>query len=402
MIPTRDSMRAMERHFFGALVAPARTWLDELADAHLAFSGTVVRATREGCAFDFGRVESPAEERRTVRVFNPGWEDAVVRLAEHPAWLSLRWTGTGGDAVPIPARSAGVPLQLTIEHDADAELRGTIRFAVERRGMESDEAVTVRIVARHSRPIAQLDFNGSPVPRAFDFGKTDKPYVLSIGNRSAVPLIVRFADLPAWLVFEVDGRRRGGPVAGRFFERAAPFTVQLRPQFLGRQDAVLRIETNDPRRELQTIELPLSANVVATKPCVRAFAPPPATVRTGRSVTVQARLENWGSPAAMTRIGALPKALHVTPPVVPPAHDAGPGRAQLPIRITPAQLGQGQHRLAIVLAIDGGDPAEVKVPVLIDVTARTRGPRVPPEMVAAVVTLLLLTLLFVFVARGMP
>src|SRR5438552_18899344 len=97
---------------------------------------------------------------------------------------------------------------------------------------------------------------------------SDEPYVVTIGNRTSIPLVVTFADLPDWLTFHVDGRGRDGPIDGPFFERTAPFAVHLRPQHLGNHRGTLRLRTNDPRPEMRYIELHLTACVAAANPCV--------------------------------------------------------------------------------------------------------------------------------------
>ncbi|MEA2343134.1 MAG: hypothetical protein QOF63_1303, partial [Thermoanaerobaculia bacterium] len=67
----------------------------------------------------------------------------------------------------------------------------------------------------------------------------------------------------AWLRFEVDGHDRVGPVEECFFERVAPFTVRIHAvagaPVSGRQRSAIRIETNDPRPEFRSIELPFAA-----------------------------------------------------------------------------------------------------------------------------------------------
>lgn len=400
----RDSILALQRHFLGALSAPSRPWLVCVPASRLAFAGNAIRTTREGCALDFGTVELPGEVQYRLRIFNPGAEGLLVRLAERPPWLSARFVDAAEDVVALGAGDAGATLELKVVHDAETELAGSLRFVVDTAETRHAEELPVRMTARRSHPVAQFEFNGSPEPRTFDFGTSDAPYRLSIGNGSSVPLVVAFSDLPAWLTFEVDGVRRGGPVDGRFFERAAPFTASIKPHLLGRHYGAIRIFTNDPRPELQAIELRFSACVMAPKPYVRAAAPQGVRLRTDQTATTQARLENWGrSPARMAR-KALSKSIRLPAlPVVPAAVDGNPGTVTLPIRIVPAQLPAGRHRLSLLLSVDGGDPPEIDVPVHVEITrAVQRGGHIPAETVAVLVTLLLLTFLFIFIVRGLP
>jgi hypothetical protein len=400
----RDSILALQRHFLGALSTPAHAWLVPLPAPRLAFAGSAVRTTSEGCVLDFDTVELPAEAQYRLRISNPGAEGLLVRLAERPPWLSARFAEADVDVVVLGAGDPGATIELTIVCDEERELTGALRFVVDSSDTRRTEELPVRMTARRTHPVAELEFNGGSEPHTYDFGSSDEPYHLSVANRSSVPLVVAFSDLPAWLTFEVDGVCRSGPAGGRFFERTAPFTATIKPHLLGRHYGAIRIATNDPRPELRTIELRFSACMMASKPFVRAFAPQGVRLRTDQTATIQARLENWGRfPARMTR-KALPKSLRLPElPVVPAAIDGNPGMVTLPIRILPAKLAAGRHRLSLMLRVEGGDPAEVDVPVHVEVLrAMQHGGRIPTEMIAVLVTLLLLTFLFVFIVRGLP
>jgi hypothetical protein len=396
MTLSRDSIFALQRHFLGALSAPSHTWLEPLPSQPLVFIGDALRAHSDGSAVDFGSVSSPGEERRLVRVCNRGAEQADVRLDEPPAWLIATWLERDGDTASLASGESAM-LELIVPHDAEREFRGTLRFHI----ADRIEELGVQMTARRWHPVAQFDFNGSPVPTVFDFGVDDRPYALSVANATSIPLVVTFSDLPDWLTFEVHGQSRGGPIEGAFFERAAPFVVQIRPRNLGMHRGVLRVSTNDPRPELQTIELHFAACVVATTACVRVTRRPARVrMRADQTITIAAHLENLGRVPARTVKEKVPGALSVREaPVIPAAHDGQPGSATVPIRVAPRNLSPGVHALTLTLRIEDGDPPTVDVPVQIDVVPARRSV-LRPEAIAALFALLLLTLLLVIV-RGM-
>jgi hypothetical protein len=393
---SRDSMLALQRHFLGALSAPARTWLEPLPSTPLVFIGNALRFDGEGCVLDFGSAASPGEERRRVRVCNRGPARIDVCVTDVPSWLRVRWVHSDGDTVLLASGDAGATLELIAAHDAEHEFRGALGLRVG----SHIETLRVQLITRRSHPFATIDFNGASTPGTFDFGAEERPYTLTIRNATSVPLVVAFADLPARLTFEVDGHRRGGPMAGPFFERTAPFTVTLRPQSLGPHSGVLRLRTNDARPELQSIELAFTACLLAAKPRVRVISPPRMRMRADQTLTAEAQLENWGRAVARTSKEVVPRALGIRIcPTIPAAHDQQPGRVPLTMRVAPAHLAPGAHTLSLSLRIEGGDPARIDVPVYIDVTPR-RKPVLRPETIAALFALLLLTLLFV-IARGL-
>lgn len=393
---SRDSMHALQRHFLGALSAPARTWLEPQSPVRLAFAGSAIRSTRDGCVLDFGSVASPGEERHLVRVSSRGTKPVNVRLAGRPSWLSARWVDADGDSVSLASGDAGATLEVLVTHDAEREFRGAFSFLV----TDDVQELSVRMIARRSHPAALFDFNGSIVPHAFDFGDEEASYELSITNATSVPLVVTFAGLPAFLMFEVDGRHRNGPIEGVFFERTAPFAVSLRPRLFGSHDGCVNVRTNDPRPDLQHIELEFATSLVAAKPSVRVVPPRRVRMRADQTFATAARLENWGRSQAVTSKYAIPRFLSVREwPVVPGAQNGQPGSAILPIRVAPARLTPGAHTLSLSVQVEGGDPPTVDVPVEIDVMPR-RNPVLRPETIAALFALLLLTLLFV-VMRGL-
>jgi len=395
MTLSRDSIFALQRHFLGALSAPSRTWLEPLPSQPLVFIGDAIHSRGDGCVVDLGSVSSPGEERRLVRVCNRGAEHADVRIAAPPAWLMATWLERDGDTVSL-ASGESATLELILPHDAEREFRGAVQLQIGDRM----EELRVQMTARRTHPIARFDFNGSPVASRFDFGAGDRPYTLSVANATSIPLVVTFADLPDWLTFKVDGQSRSGPIEGAFFQRAAPFAVELRPRNLGVHEGGLRIRTNDPRPELQAMELQFAACVLAATPCVRVTPPDRIRLRANQSTTVAAGLENWGRVVARTSIEAVPGALSVREaPAVPAARGGKPGTAMLPVRVTPKNLIPGAHALTLTLRIEGGDPAMVNVPVQFDVDPPRRS-ALPPTAIAVLFALLVLALLFV-IARGM-
>lgn len=392
---SRESMLALQRHFLGALSAPARTWLEPLPLRPLAYAGDAVRAAADGCTLDLGSVTSPGEERHFVRVCNRGTERIDVRLGDRPEWLTARWTGNGSETVTLHPGEAGAQLEIVVAHDAEQEFHGTVQFLAGSRV----EELRVRMTARREHPLAVIDFNGTPVAQPYEFDDEDRPYRLSVQNATSIPLLVKFAELPDWLTLEVDSYERRGPVAGPFFERVAPFAVTVRPHTLGRHSGALRMSTNDPRPELQNVELRFTGILSAAKPCVRIVAPRPARMRGDQIMSTLARLENWGRSPARTAKHALPGSLDVREwPVVPAAEAGQPGTAVLPIRITPAQLVPGTHALPLSFRVVDGDPPIVDTTLHVSITSR-RKTAVRTEMIAALFAVLLLTLLIV-VARG--
>jgi len=258
---SRDSVLALQRHFLGALRAPARAWLEPLPSPPLVILGGAIRSG----TLDLGSVSSPGQERCRVRVCNRSAQRIEVRIAEVPSWLTVRWLGVEGDTVAMAGGEAGASLEVLVIHDEERQFHGVLRFAA---GGYVEE-LPVRMTARRLHPVARFDFNGSPVPHPFDFGSAEGSYELSVANATSIPLVVTFSDLPDGLTFEVEGRHRNGPIAGPFFERTAPFAVKLRPHLFGLSGGMLRLRTNDPRPEMQDLAL--------------AFAefPPPSRRRTG-------------------------------------------------------------------------------------------------------------------------
>lgn len=275
MLASPESLNALKRHFLGALSEPLPLPLGPEPGPRLLLAGGTPWG-RRGFFIDFGRVETPGEERQTLRVVNSGPEPLELRAVASTLWMEARWSGGEGDAVLEP--SAGAELELIARHDlfADTTLVGAIQL-VATAGVEDSilARFAVRLDARRAQPVGRYEFQGQSEPAPFDFGPLaptaigaiPHSYSVSIQNQTEIPLIVSCADLPDWLVFAVDGHQRSGPVAGRFFERAAPFQMEIRPQVgapvSGPRRSRLVLHTNDSRPAWQRIELQLSAGAQA-------------------------------------------------------------------------------------------------------------------------------------------
>ena len=395
---SRESLLALQRHFLGALSAPSRTWLEPLPLARLAYVGSIVHRGPGGCVLDFGTVASPGKEHHAIRISHRGPEHVEVRIAGTPPWLKARWRDAGGDRITLQFGTPAAMLDLTIAHDSDDDFRGSLRLAIDDGVTERVDEIPLRMTARRVYPLAVLDFNGSPHPQPHDFGENDTPYVLTVRSATSIPLLVRCADLPDWLLFEVDGRKRGGPLRGRFFERSSPLTIHLRPQFLGRHKGSLRIQTDDPRPEWQSIQLPLASSLTSARPCVRAVAPARTRIYRRQMLVVVARLENFGREAARVSLpSALPQALQMADAlIVPAAHDGHPGVMSFGVRIIASQLEAGRHALPVTIAVAGGVPAAVTMAIEVDVSRSVHS----TELKTALFVLFVLALLFIFIAGG--
>jgi hypothetical protein len=397
---TRDAISALQGHFLGRLSAPARTWLEVLPPVGLVVTSAALRHGGEGSALDFGSVASPGEERHCVRIASRAPERIDVRLADTPEWMAVRWRGIEGDLACCTPDGSPATLDIVVRHDINAVLGGSIRLLIA--GATSGTELPVRMTARRSHPLGEFDFNGSPLPCPFDFGFGRTPFVLSVRSAMSEPLVVRFADLPEWLTFEAGGRERRGPLEGVFFERSAPVTISLKASQVGHHKGSVRLLTNDPRPEWQSVELRFTARIQTAKPCVRAVSPQPFRIHGDENVVLGAELENWGSLPASLSASAIPAPLEITAvPPVPAARAGEPGRVVLPIRVHAARLDPGAQLLRVPLRIEGGEPPEVDVLIRLEVAAAPKQNKpMRPELVAALFALLLLTLLYVFLLRG--
>src|SRR5258708_13725851 len=83
------SVRALERHFVGALSLPPRVWLDSVPLSHLVVAGSdAIRVVDELCAVDFGTVEAPATERQIVRFSSARPNPVPIRAPAVPPRLT--------------------------------------------------------------------------------------------------------------------------------------------------------------------------------------------------------------------------------------------------------------------------------------------------------------------------
>ena len=402
-----DSVRALERHFVGALSSPSRLWLDPLPLSHVVVSGgEALRSDGDACSIDFGVVESPGTERQVVRISNAWPELVEMKLGDAPPWLAARWLYVAGDTVRVDAGGAA-ELELSAAHDAlkQTGFDGAVQLFV---GGER-EVMRARMIARRTHPLGAFDFHGSPQPRGFDFGLVDPllpataSYDLSFDSLTSVPLIVAFSDLPAWLTFEVDGRRRGGPAPGRFFERAAPFKATIRPhcaaEWIGAHDGVLHLETNDPRAELRALDLRFSVHLEPARPFLRAL---PDAVRAAgvRPLRTDVRLENWGrAPARVTALDVPPPAQVLGPAAtVPAARNGRPGLGTVSLRVLPARLSPGANAVPLTFDVEGGSPLRIVLPVHVAAVTR-RSKRAVMAAAAALFALLALTVVIVLYLR---
>lgn len=383
-----DSALALQRHYLGALSTPSRTWLEPVPQASLGFAGSAIRpAAGGGCVLDFGTVDAPLGERRTVRIFQPGGRPAAIRIGDAPSWLRTEWIGG----------ESGQLLAVEVRDDAEGERSGEITLWTRDESGARLESLPVRIAVRPRHPFADITFHGSR-----EFSEMDDSCTLALVNRTSVPLVVTFADLPEWMEFVVDGCSRRGPAAGSFFERVAPFSVTLRPRFIGRYEGSLRMRTNDPRPELRDVELRFSASVAPRHAHIRALAPPPLVASSSKTLATHVRIENWGRSAA--RVTCSPTASSLTAGTIAPVpalRDGQPGTAALPIRIATSQLSAGSHQLAVELHVEHGDPSICRVPIRIEVRSAGKRREIRPEMIAALLALLLLTVVLLVAARGM-
>jgi hypothetical protein len=417
---TQEAFLGLKRHFLGALSEPPSLWVVPVPEPRLLLaSRDALQGNLRGCSLDFGTVESPGETRGNLRVANLGPETLTIKLGSSPAWLRARWRDNSGDAVHLAG--SDVELELIATHDAleETPMTGCLELKAESLTGESRiSEIQVRLTARRLQPVGVFSFRGSSEPGPVDFGVLDiaasgpevlESCTLSFENRTSVPLKVSFADLAAWLVFEVDGYQRRGPAAGRFFERDAPFQVDLRPvrvaHFLGAQQGRLLLRTNDSRPDYQQVELDLSAQIVSSRPYLEVIPPERVRIAPGEQVWVEAMLKNHGQESARLREARSP-GLHIPDwPVVPANQDGQPGTAALRIRVAP-QLPPGHHALSFTVSSRNSDQRDIAVPIRVEVVApgETAEPPAPPPpslfrpglVIAALVVLLLVLGVTVF------
>jgi len=423
---SQESLLGLKRHFLGALSEPSPVWIVPAPGPKLLLtSDGDLRISPSAFVVDFGTVESPGEERRTLRVINLDQETLLLKVRNPNPWLTASWLGNGGGTIAHLAAGRS-DLELVAAHDflEEKRLAGSVELLAETlSGSSLSSEIQVRLAATKPHPVGLYDFQGSAKPESIDFGLLDPAasgpeaavsYSFSFQNMTSVPLVVSFADLPAWLVFEVDGHQRRGPAAGRFFERPAPFQAEVRPvrtsQFLGLQRGRLRLTTNDFRPDLQQVDLQLTATIEPSKPCVTVDPPALTRISPAESCWMEAVLANWGKTPARLSLKSVSPAIQIQErPVVPAARNGEPGRAALRIRVSSSQLASGPQSLPLVLHVQDGEPAEVSVPVWVNVgepgepgeeepAAQPRSP-VRVQVLVTAVLFLLLMLVFLVVFR---
>jgi hypothetical protein len=332
--------------------------------------------------------------------------------AEAP-WLAARWLQADGNAIRVESR-AGAELEITATHNVLKEtgFAGLIDIWIrDAAGDEWHEELPVRMTARRAQPLGEFSFHGSPQPRGFDFGTVDPldpanpSYDLSFDSLASAPLTVAFADLPAWLTFEVGVHRRAGPAPGRFFERDAPFKVSIRPRqttdLIGAHRGSLHLETNDPRPALRSIDIRFAVRLEPVGPFLRAV-PDNVRVTTSRPLRTEVRLENWGRSPARVAATIVPRGLQVIggAVAVPAAAGDRPGSGALRLRVVPSHLSPGTHLLPLTLIVEGAAPLAIAVPVQVapgPAGARKRG--VALAVIAALFAVLAFAMLIVLYLR---
>jgi hypothetical protein len=407
-----DSVRALERHFVGTLTLPSRLWLDAVPLSHLVVTGgEALRSAGDSCALDLGIVDSPGTERQIVRIASGQPEAVDMKLREVAPWLAARWLHGAGNTVRVES-GAAAEIEIVAAHDVlkQTDFAGTVSIGI--RGgaeIEQHEELLVRMTARRTHALGAFDFHGSPQPRGLDFGVVDPlaasttSYDLAFDSLTSVPLTVAFADLPAWLTFDVDDHRRPGPASGRFFERTAPFKVSIRPRLttdlIGVHRGSLRLETNDPRPELRSIDIRFAVRIEPAGPFLRSV-PDTVRIKTRRPLRTEVRVENWGrTPALITAVN-VPSSLQVlgSTTTVPAASGGRPGVGSVPLRVMPAQLSPGARSVAITFSVEGGTPLHIQLPLHVAVTQARKGVLAPAAM-AALFALLAFAFLFVLYLR---
>jgi hypothetical protein len=383
----RESVLALQRHFLGVLSVPAHTTLEPRHDTQLALIGDAIRTDGDDWLLDFGVVDSSNAARSTLRVVSAG-ELARVRCIDTPRWLRFSSSDSG--------------YEVLASHEGEGEHHAALTLTI---AGARTSTLNVRLVTQTQKPLGDFQFNGALIPSRFDFDPEGHPYEIIARSANSAPLVVTFADLPSWLTFEIDGYPRKGPITGSFFRRVTPFTVRLRPHAIGQHDGVVRMRTNDARPEYQLIDLQFTGALTPERPHVRAFAPKPLRGRSDQSLMTLVRLENWGRTPAIVSCRTPPAGITVGKiPAIPAWRDGNPGGDTLPIGVTTSHLSIGVNDLLLCLQVGGGEPAEVRVPVRIDVLPSI-APAVPNgirlQTAVVLIVLLLLTFVLVIATRGL-
>jgi hypothetical protein len=270
-----DAFLGLKRHFLGALTEPSRVRLVPAPGPLVIFSSRgTLRPGAQGCTLDLGTL--PQEESRwpILRATCAGEEALTLTLPQTAPGAVLRWAGAAGPTARlVPGESVDMELVQECPPAGSPALARTLEIRAESvSGQVRLFTIHPRSTVHPVRPLGRYSFQDSPEPRPFDFGTlfpaapgaaSGPRYILACENLGQQPLVVAIEDLPSWLTFEIDGFQRRGPAAGRFFERAAPFTASLfvnaPPPGGGRLSGRLVLRTNDTREPWRTMILELAA-----------------------------------------------------------------------------------------------------------------------------------------------
>jgi hypothetical protein len=395
-----DSFHELKRYFVGSLAEPSRFWLDRAEGVHIGFSGDGVSEGPGGSVLHFGPVSALGEHRRTVEVENRGQESVRLALQSLNAWLRARWRDHAEGEWLAGAGAATLELTFRGESAEERAFGGVMLLRAEgENGEETTVQLGIHLTTFLQGQLGSYSFSGSSEAKPHDFGRIDpaskapednpRSFEVVVGSLGSQPLQVVFEDLPAWLVAEVDGYPRPGPARGKFFERQAPVRLQLRPaqdgRFLGSQQASVTLRTDDMRPEWHRIALRLSARFERQRPYVTVERLPEAVVMVPGSHVVEIPLANLGKlPAALKGEGAGLKLIQPLP-VIGGAVEEEPGRATLRAEIAADNLPLGDHVLQMKLAVVGGDPSALSVPVPVTIV-RVHSDPDPPELAFGTLT----------------
>ncbi len=320
-----ESWSGLKRHFLGALTQPSTCRVVPVPGPRfLLTSDGPLQGVPQGCLVDLGEVEPLGKGRRTVRVVNLGSETLTARIRNTVPWLEARWSHGRSDSMHVG--EDGAELELIGLHDSLEEkpLASSFQLLLETlTGERTSSEILVRLASRRSYAHGRYDFDGTADPHPCDFGALDlsaedlerpRSCRISFQDVTKEPLRVCFSNLPGWLVFEVDGFQRKGPVDGRFFERTAPFEVEIRPvlspESIGHRLDYLLLQTNDGRPSFKEMLLEFSAEITSTQ----SFSKTARFFPGGRTSMKEATKGDFGSSSTAKTRGRM---VHQAPPLRP-------------------------------------------------------------------------------------
>src|SRR5436190_10245662 len=106
---SHESFLELKRHFLGVLSEPSPLWVVPAPGPRVLLAGTALRWGGVSVV-DLGTVESPGEERRTLRVENLGTETLTLELENSNPWLEARWLRGNGHILHLDGSSAELEL----------------------------------------------------------------------------------------------------------------------------------------------------------------------------------------------------------------------------------------------------------------------------------------------------